>query len=160
MDPGGGIDQQQARSAFPALALQFVDGYQVIAGSRMLDQLSHAAAAVVLLDRGHNRFAFGFGLRKPHGIRKFVFWNIDGGLHDSKLLYFGFRFHPFWMPHRRENGYFIGQISARYRPNSRDSSVIGHLTSQTGSWGNLLRFEFQARARTYAPLPRGKKLLR
>jgi hypothetical protein len=63
-------------SASAALTLQLFHCQQVRASAGMLDQFSHPSATIEVLDRGYDRLAFCLGMRKSHGIRQVVIWNI------------------------------------------------------------------------------------
>ena len=67
------------------LSLEFFDAHQPIAGAGVLDQFRHALAPVEVFHRRDNRLPLGGGARVAHSFRKYFFWNIHGGFHDSNI---------------------------------------------------------------------------
>jgi|SRR5215510_11409809 len=70
--------------------LDFVVGREPVAeAAGILDQLRHASPAIELFKNFNDGLAFGFRLRKTHGVPQLILGNIDGGLHASILDEYG-----------------------------------------------------------------------
>ncbi len=66
-----------------ALQPKLLSSDQFVASAGMTQQGSHAPAAIELMQRRHDRFAFGTRFGKAHRIRKLLIWNINCRFHAS-----------------------------------------------------------------------------
>jgi len=64
---------------------EILNAEQVLASSRMLDELAHALAAIEFLNRGDNCIALCLRLGEPNGVREVAIGNIYSRFHDSIL---------------------------------------------------------------------------
>lgn len=75
--------QSESTVPTPALCLQFGHAHQSVAASGMPGEGGHPLASIEIADGRDHSFAFGFRVGEPHGIQKFLIWNIDSRLHDG-----------------------------------------------------------------------------